>query len=122
MDGATTDASVLPDSRAQEIYQLLYTLRASHNVRAGFNEALKAINGGMAHLVVGVADAEPPELIAPLSEICARQGVPYVVVPSKSALGKACRLETDTMAAVVVTGRNEDSKRVLEQIRRATKS
>ena len=46
------------------------------------------------------ADAEPLEIILHIPLLCEDKNVPYVFVPSKIALGRACGVTRETYAPV----------------------
>lgn len=115
------DREILPESKMQAVYKLVYNLRASNNIKVGFNEAAKSLNNGTALLTIVVMDAVPACLVEPLPVVCEQKGVDFVRVSSKSALGKACRLQVDVIACSIFAGRNEDSARLVAQISQALK-
>lgn len=111
----------LSEKRTQEIYKLIYQLRDSNNVKIGCNESLKAINKNMALLVVVAKDAVPECIVEPLPVLCEQKGVDCVYVESKTALGKACKLDVDTVACTIFSRRDEDSSKIIDQITFALK-
>jgi U4/U6 small nuclear ribonucleoprotein SNU13 len=66
--------------------------QASHykQLKKGANEATKTLNRGISEFIVMAADAEPLEILLHLPLLCEDKNVPYVFVPSKQALGRAC--------------------------------
>mmetsp|Transcript_4400 Transcript_4400/g.15777 ORF Transcript_4400/g.15777 Transcript_4400/m.15777 type:complete len:159 (-) Transcript_4400:173-649(-) len=59
-------------------------------LKKGANEATKTLNRGIAEFVVMAADTEPLEILLHLPLLAEDKNVPYVFVPSKQALGRAC--------------------------------
>ena len=49
------------------------------------------------------ADVEPIEIVLHLPLLCEDKNVPYVFVPSKTALGRACGVSRPVIAASVTT-------------------
>ena len=49
------------------------------------------------------ADTEPIEILLHLPLLCEDKNVPYVFVPSKTALGRACGVSRPVIAASVTT-------------------
>ena len=49
------------------------------------------------------ADVEPIEIVLHLPLLCEDKNVPYVFVPSKTALGRACGVTRPVIAASVTT-------------------
>ena len=83
-------------------------------LRKGANEATKTLSRGQAELVVLAADTAPLAILLHLPLLCEDKNVPYVYVPSKTALGRACGVGRHVIAASV-TG-NEASE-LMGQIR-----
>lgn len=52
--------------------------------------ATKTLNRGISEFVVMAADTEPIEILLHLPLLAEDKNVPYVFVPSKAALGRAC--------------------------------
>lgn len=115
------DREPLSEKKTQDIYKLIYELKQNNNIRVGCNEAIKAINSNSALLVVVANDAVPQSITEPLPVLCEQKGVDCVFVGSKTALGKACRLEIDVAACAIYTRKEEDSSRIQEKIAKALK-
>lgn len=49
------------------------------------------------------ADAEPLEILLHLPLLCEDKNVPYVFVPSKVALGRACNVSRPVISASIMT-------------------
>eukprot|EP00357_Protocruzia_adherens_P035376 CAMPEP_0114995138 /NCGR_PEP_ID=MMETSP0216-20121206/13547_1 /TAXON_ID=223996 /ORGANISM="Protocruzia adherens, Strain Boccale" /LENGTH=125 /DNA_ID=CAMNT_0002359115 /DNA_START=62 /DNA_END=439 /DNA_ORIENTATION=+ len=77
-------------------------------LRKGANETTKALNRDMARLIVMAADTEPLEILLHLPLLCEDKNVPYIFVPSKAALGRACGVSRSVIAAAVVTADHSD--------------
>jgi U4/U6 small nuclear ribonucleoprotein SNU13 len=63
--------------------------------------ATKTLNRGIAAFIVLAADTEPIEILMHLPLLCEDKNVPYVFVPSKIALGRACGVSRPVIAASV---------------------
>ena len=66
--------------------------------------ATKTLNRGVSEFIIMAADAEPLEILLHLPLLCEDKNVPYVFVPSKHALGRACGVSRPVIAASVTTG------------------
>jgi U4/U6 small nuclear ribonucleoprotein SNU13 len=66
--------------------------QATHyrQLKKGANEATKTLNRGISELIVLAADTSPLAILLHLPLLCEDKNVPYVYVPSKMALGRAC--------------------------------
>mmetsp|Transcript_37239 Transcript_37239/g.42516 ORF Transcript_37239/g.42516 Transcript_37239/m.42516 type:complete len:125 (-) Transcript_37239:233-607(-) len=71
--------------------------------KKGANEATKTLNRGISELIVMAADAEPIEILLHLPLLCEDKNVPYVFVPSKIALGRACGVSRPVIATSITT-------------------
>lgn len=70
--------------------------------------ATKTLNRGISEFVVLAADAEPLEILLHLPLLCEDKNVPYVFVPSKVALGRACGVSRPVISCSVTS--NEASQ------------
>jgi U4/U6 small nuclear ribonucleoprotein SNU13 len=57
-----------------------------------------------------LADTEPIEILLHLPLLCEDKNVPYVFVPSKTALGRACGVSRPVIACSVTTNEASDLK------------
>ncbi|KAK4689644.1 U4/U6 small nuclear ribonucleoprotein SNU13, partial [Tremellales sp. Uapishka_1] len=95
-----------PLANAQLTNQILDLIQqASHykQLKKGANEATKTLNRGIAEFIVLTADVEPIEIVLHLPLLCEDKNVPYVFLPSKTALGRACGVARPVIAASVTT-------------------
>ncbi|KAJ2488019.1 RNA binding protein snu13 [Coemansia sp. RSA 2050] len=99
------DASLV--NRIQDLVQ-----QAAHykQLKKGANEATKTLNRGISEFIVMAADCEPIEILLHLPLLCEDKNVPYVFVPSKAALGRACGVTRAVVAASVTTNEGSDLK------------
>ena len=105
--GKVTDFDV-PKDVVEEVYSALEATKGSGVLRKGTNEATKAVERGIAKLVVIAEDTEPKEIVMHIPMICKEKKIPFVAVPSKQELGAAAGLEVGTAAiAVVEPGRGK---------------
>ncbi|KAG0357930.1 NHP2-like protein 1, partial [Gamsiella multidivaricata] len=86
--------------------------QASHykQLKKGANEVTKTLNRGIAEFIVMTADTEPIEILLHLPLLCEDKNVPYVFVPSKTALGRACGVSRPVIAASVTSNEGSDLK------------
>lgn len=112
-----THHTPVSDEKAQDIMKLVQTMSKSKNIKRGINEATKSLNKGTSLMVVIACDAEPPELTAFLPIICEDKGVPFVHVPSKSALGMACGIHRPIAACSIYCPKGMESLRATDKIK-----
>ncbi|MCJ1465043.1 RNA binding protein snu13 [Pseudocyphellaria aurata] len=85
-----------------------------HQLRKGANEATKTLNRGTSEIIILAADTTPLAILLHLPLLCEDKNVPYVYVPSKTALGRACGVSRAVIGASVTS--NEGSE-LMAQIR-----
>merc|ERR1712080_331166 len=93
--------------------------QASHykQLKKGANEATKTLNRGICEFIVMTADTEPIEILLHLPLLCEDKNVPYVFVPSKTALGRACGVSRPVIAASITTNEARELKGQIDTIR-----
>ncbi len=93
----------VPKELADKAYEAIELARSTGKIGKGANEVTKFTERGQASLVVISEDVEPEEIVAHLPLLCEEKGIPYVYVPSKQELGKACGLQVNASCACIVT-------------------
>lgn len=88
-------------------------------VKKGANEATKALNRGIAEFVVLTADTEPLEILLHLPLLCEDKNVPYVFVPSKTALGRACGMSRPVVACAVTVNEGSQLKPQIQSLQQS---
>lgn len=71
-------------------------------LKKGANETTKALNRGVADLIVLAADTEPLEIILHLPLLCEDKNVPYVYVGKQADLGRACGVSRNIIAVAIL--------------------
>ncbi|PHU05018.1 NHP2-like protein 1 [Capsicum chinense] len=88
-------------------------------LKKGANEATKTLNRGIAEFVVMAADTEPLEILLHLPLLAEDKNVPYVFVPSKQALGRACGVTRPVIACSVTSNEGSQLKSQIQQLKDA---
>lgn len=104
----------VPKEITDAAYEALRQARQTGKVRKGTNETTKAIERGIAKLVVIAEDVEPPEVVAHLPILCDEGKIPYVFVPSKGNIGPALGIDVGAAAACIVE--LGESRELVDQI------
>ncbi|KAF9448033.1 ribosomal protein L7Ae/L30e/S12e/Gadd45 family protein [Macrolepiota fuliginosa MF-IS2] len=86
------------------ILDLVQQATSYKQIKKGANEATKTLNRGIAEIIVLTADTEPLEILLHLPLLCEEKNVPYIFVPSKAALGRACNVTRPVIAASITSG------------------
>ncbi|MDA4118741.1 MAG: 50S ribosomal protein L7Ae [Thaumarchaeota archaeon] len=103
-----------PKEVAEAAYEVLRQASRTGKVRKGTNETTKAIERGLAKLVIIAEDVQPPEVVAHLPIICDERKIPYVFVASKDQIGPAIGIDVSTAAAAVTEA--GEGQAILDQI------
>jgi len=104
---------------SEKVLDALEAVKESGNIRKGVNETTKAIERGIAKLVVVAIDVQPEEIVMHIPALCKEKKAPYIFVESKEELGKAVGLEVSTASvAVVEEGRGKKNvEEIVERIK-----
>lgn len=104
---------------SQQILDLVQQASHYKQLRKGANEATKTLNRGISEFIVMAADTDPIEILLHLPLLCEDKNVPYVFVPSKSALGRACGVSRAVISASVTTNDGSDLRGQIQTIKNA---
>ncbi|KAJ2713568.1 RNA binding protein snu13 [Coemansia spiralis] len=113
MAATTVNPKAWPLADATLQNQILDLVQQASNykqLKRGANESTKTLNRGTSEFIVMAADCEPIEILLHLPLLCEDKNVPYVFVPSKTALGRACGVARAVVAASVTTNEASDLK------------
>jgi U4/U6 small nuclear ribonucleoprotein SNU13 len=83
-------------------------------LKKGANECTKTLNRGISEIVILAADTQPLAILLHLPLLAEDKNTPYVFVPSKTALGRACGVSRSVIACSITS--NESSE-LANQIR-----
>jgi len=83
--------------------------KSTGKIKKGANEVTKAIERGVAKLVVIAGDVTPPEVIMHIPLLSKEKGVICIEVPTKEELGAAAGIDVPTAGvAIVQEGQSKD--------------
>jgi len=103
---------------AEKTFDAVEKARDSGKMRRGVNEVTKAVERGIAKLVVLAQDVEPEEVLMHIPVLCDEKKVPYSFVESKAELGKASGIEVPTSSIAIV--QEGSSKKIIDEIAKKT--
>lgn len=109
-----------PLADAQLTISILDIVQQANNykqLKKGANEATKTLNRGICEFIVLAADTEPLEILLHLPLLAEDKNVPYVFVPSKQALGRACGVSRPVISASVTTNEGSQLKTSIESLK-----
>ena len=84
-----------------DFYSTIEQARKTGKVEKGINEVTKAVERGVAKLVVYAKDVEPKEIVAHIPALCKEKGVECHEVDSKMKLGAAVGINVACTSACV---------------------
>jgi U4/U6 small nuclear ribonucleoprotein SNU13 len=125
MAAAASDAASKPNPKAvpladpgltRSILELVQSAANYKQLRKGANEATKTLNRGITDLIILAADTEPLAILLHLPLLCEDKNVPYVFVPSKDALGRACGVSRPVIAASILRVDGSNLKPQVEKV------
>ena len=85
-----------------KILHIIEVARNTGKVRIGTNEATKAVERGIAKLVVIADDVQPKEVTMHLPPLCNEKKIPCVNVKSKQDLGRSAGIDVSTAAIAII--------------------
>jgi len=92
----------VPAELAAKSLEALELARDTGRVKKGSNEATKAIERGVARLVIVGEDVQPPEIVAHIPPLCEEKKTPYIYVKKQNDIGAAVGLGVKSAAAAIV--------------------
>ncbi len=104
----------MPDDLVKKVYEAATVAKATGKIRKGVNETTKAIERGIAKLVIMARDVEPQEILMHIPVLCSEKQVPFAYVPSKLELGKASGIEVPTSSIAIVE--EGDAKKLIAEV------
>merc|ERR1712203_530131 len=103
----------------QTILDLVQQACNYKQLKKGANEATKTLNRGIAEFVVMAVDTEPLEILLHLPLLAEDKNVPYVFIPSKQALGRACGVSRSVISCSITTNEGSQLKSQIESTKLA---
>ena len=100
----------------EKVLEAAQLASATGKIRRGVNESTKAIERGIAKLVIMAEDVSPEEILMHLPIICEEKDVPYVYVTSKEELGRASGIVVPT-SSITITEEGEGSSLISEIVK-----
>ncbi|MBI2545877.1 50S ribosomal protein L7ae [Candidatus Woesearchaeota archaeon] len=99
----------VPKEMIDRVYEAIEVAKTTGKLKKGSNEVTKAIERGVAKLVVVAKDVNPPEIVMHIPILSEEKNIPCVQVPSREELGAAAGIGLPTATvAIVVEGEAKD--------------
>jgi len=117
-DAANSKAYPLADAELTiTLLDLIQSATSYKQLKKGANEATKTLNRGISEMIIMAADAEPLEILLHLPLLCEDKNVPYVFVPSKIALGRACGVSRAVISCSITTNESSQLKNDIDKLK-----
>jgi large subunit ribosomal protein L7Ae len=87
---------------AKETYEIAEKAAKTGKVDRGVNEVTKAVERGIAKMVIVASDTDPKELTAHLPILCEEKKIVFAEVDSKEKLGIASGINRPTAAIAIL--------------------
>lgn len=92
----------MADEKNEAVLQAVEAAKATGKIKKGANEVTKAVERGVAKLVVIAKDVSPAEVTMHIPLICKEKGIPCIEVASREELGAAAGLGVGTAAVAII--------------------
>jgi large subunit ribosomal protein L7Ae len=92
----------VPDDIQNKALEALEIARDTGKIKKGSNEATKAVERGLAQLVLIGVDVEPEEIVMHLPLLCDEKKIPYLFIKKQNDIGAASGLDVGSAAAAIV--------------------
>lgn len=99
---------------ADKVLEAITLSAASGKLRRGLNEATKAIERGIAKLVIMAEDVTPEEILMHIPVLCEEKEVAYAYVPTKEELGRASGIDVPTAAIAIIE--EGEAKQIIAEV------
>jgi large subunit ribosomal protein L7Ae len=93
-----------------DFYKIIEKVKNTGKLDKGSNEVTKAIERGIAKLVVYAGDVNPKEIVAHLPLLCNDKNIPCFEVDSRQKLGIAIGLTVPASAVAVIDSGEADKE------------
>src|SRR3989338_7246680 len=93
-----------------DFYSIVEKAKKTGKVDKGSNEVTKAVELGVAKLVLYAKDVEPKEIVAHIPIICKEKNIPCFEVDSKQKLGIAVGINVNTAAVAIINSGEADKE------------
>ena len=104
----------LSKEKLDSAYEAVEVAKKTGKIKKGTNEVTKAIERGIAKLVLYAKDVNPPEVVMHLPALCKEKEVLCLEIPNKEDLGAAAGLAVSTSAVVII--KEGDSKKIIDSL------
>jgi len=102
----------LSKEKLDSAYEAVELAKKTGKIKKGTNEVTKAIERGVAKLVLYAKDVNPPEVIMHIAPLCKEKGIICLEIPNKDDLGAAAGLSVSTSSVAII--KEGESKKIID--------
>jgi len=106
----------MADEIAEKALEAVEVAKNTGKIKKGTNEVTKALERGVAKLVVYAKDIQPQEIVIHLPVLAKEKSVPCIEVASKEELGIAAGISVPTAAVAIV--KEGDAKKLIAELKK----
>ena len=106
----------MADEIAEKALEAVEVAKNTGKIKKGTNEVTKALERGVAKLVVYAKDIQPQEIVIHLPVLAKEKNVPCIEVTSKEELGIAAGISVPTAAVAIV--KEGDAKKLIAELKK----
>lgn len=99
------------------ILEMISSAATNKQIRRGANEVTKTLNRLSADIVIIAGDVDPIEIVMHLPLLCEDKNVPYIFIPSRAALGRACGVARSVVACSITKKEGSRLSKPLEALK-----
>ncbi|HJJ88616.1 MAG TPA: 50S ribosomal protein L7Ae [Methanocorpusculum sp.] len=104
----------VPEELQNKALEALELARETGKIKKGANEATKAIERGIASIVLIGTDVTPEEIVMHIPGLADEKEIPFIFINKQADIGAACGLDVGcTAVAIVKVGK---SKEIVEDL------
>ncbi|KAJ5970199.1 Ribosomal protein L7Ae/L30e/S12e/Gadd45 [Penicillium vulpinum] len=101
----------------EELLNLLQQAMHHSQLKKGANEVTKSVTRSLSELVVLAGDTVPLGIVMHLPLLCEEKSTPYVFLPNKLAIGRACGVTRPIIAATIISDDTSTLAQRIENLR-----
>jgi len=98
----------------KQVFSIIQKAKETGSFKIGANEVTKAVERGIAKLVVTASDVSPAEIVAHFPGLCKEMKIVFASIGTKAELGAAVGIKSTTAIAVIDAG---TAKKELEALK-----
>jgi large subunit ribosomal protein L7Ae len=104
----------------EKAYEAVEIAKKTGKLKKGVNEVTKAVERGIAKLVLIAKDVNPPEITMHLPALCEEKEAVFIFVPSREELGTSAGLNLPTASVAII--QEGEAANLIKEIKQASKN